>query len=43
MALVAYGHTVSEAAAEVGQSRFAVRGAINRWALPQAIAVRSAR
>jgi DNA-directed RNA polymerase specialized sigma24 family protein len=42
LALAANGHTVSEAAAEVGQSRFAVRRAINRWALPQAIAMRSA-
>jgi DNA-directed RNA polymerase specialized sigma24 family protein len=42
LALVANGHTVSEAAAEVGQSRFAVRRAINHWALPQAITMRSA-
>jgi hypothetical protein len=43
MALIADGYTVSEAAAKVGQSRFAVRRAMNRWALPLAIAVRSAR
>jgi hypothetical protein len=43
LALIAGGHTISEAAAQVGQSRFAARRAINHWVLPQAIAVRSAR
>jgi DNA-directed RNA polymerase specialized sigma24 family protein len=42
LAQIAAGDTLSEAAAQVGQSRFAMRRAINHWALPQAIAVRSA-
>jgi hypothetical protein len=43
MALIAAGDTLSEAAAQVGQSRFAVRRALTRWALPQATAMHPIR
>src|SRR5262249_38172115 len=43
LALIAAGDTISESAAGVGQSRFAVRRAINSWALAQATAMHPIR
>jgi hypothetical protein len=43
MALIAAEDTISESADEVGPSRFAVRRAIDHWALPQATAMHPIR
>jgi hypothetical protein len=43
LALIAAGDTISESADEVGPSRFAVRRAINHWALPQATSMHPIR